>query len=175
MTAHQSWNNPAVLNDLFLYHLARLQASAGSIVVRLCEGSYGITRREWRLIGLLAEGGPMQPSQLAEQAQLDRTRTSRAITSLAAKQLIQRQSQAGDARRAVLQLSDTGRSLYAQLMPQVQAINLQLMGALPPDELEVLARAFERLQRKASEMNAEMLLPKAPRNRRASGKKGTAG
>ena len=49
------------------------------------------------------------------------------------------------------------------------------MGALPPDELEVLARAFEHLQRKAGEMNAEMLLPKAPRNRRAPGKKGTAG
>lgn len=132
MTDSLRWRNPAVLDDLFLYHLARLQAAAGSRVVRLCEGRYGITRREWRMLGLLAEVGQLQPSQLAEQAQLDRTRTSRTITALLAKGLVLRESQAGDARRALLRLSDTGRALHAELFPQVQAINRELMDASSP-------------------------------------------
>ena len=43
MTDLHRWRHPAVLDDMFLYHLARLQAAAGSRVVRLCEGRYGIT------------------------------------------------------------------------------------------------------------------------------------
>lgn len=166
MTDSLRWRNPAVLDDLFLYHLARLQAAAGSRVVRLCEGRYGITRREWRMLGLLAEVGQLQPSQLAEQAQLDRTRTSRTITALLAKGLVRRESQAGDARRALLRLSDTGRALHAELFPQVQAINRELMDAVPEDELQAMARAFTRIRERARAMDASSPPPKAPRNRK---------
>ena len=64
------WRQPSELDDLFLYHLARLMSSTGTMVVRLCEGGFGITRREWRMVGLLATKGAMQPSRLAELAQL---------------------------------------------------------------------------------------------------------
>lgn len=52
------------------------------MVIRLCEGRLGITRREWRIIALLAQDEGLLSSQLAERAQLDRARTSKAITSL---------------------------------------------------------------------------------------------
>ncbi len=61
------------INDLLLYRLNRLSALAGAMVVRLCEGGHGITRREWGVVGLLCEQGPMAPSALAERFQLDRT------------------------------------------------------------------------------------------------------
>ena len=125
MKKNYRWHEPAVMEDLFLYHLARLLSAAGSMVVRLCEGGHGITRREWRMIGLLADHGPLPPSRLAELAQLDRTRTSRAVTALTAKGLVQRQTQAGDARRALVRLSEAGRALHAELFPRVQAINMQ--------------------------------------------------
>jgi len=166
MTDLHRWRHPAVLEDMFLYHLARLQAAAGSRVVRLCEGRYGITRREWRMLCLLAEAGQLQPSQLAEQAQLDRTRTSRAVTALLAKGLLWKESQVGDARRALLRLSDTGRALHAELFPQVQAINRELMDAVPEPELQAMASAFARIRARARELEASSPPPKAPRNRK---------
>lgn len=166
MTDLHRWRAPAVLDDMFLYHLARLQAAAGSRVVRLCEGRYGITRREWRMVCLLAEAGQLQPSQLAEQAQLDRTRTSRAVTALLAKGLLWKESQVGDARRALLRLSDTGRALHAELFPQVQAINRELMDAVPEPELQAMASAFARIRTRARELEASSPPPKAPRNRK---------
>jgi hypothetical protein len=46
---------PETLDDLLLYRMARLPSVAGSMVIRLCEGRFGITRREWRLLGVLAQ------------------------------------------------------------------------------------------------------------------------
>ncbi len=159
------WHDPAKLDDLFLYRLAKLMGAAGAQVIRLCEGSYGITRREWRMIGLLAEHEQLQPSQLADLAQLDRTRTSRTVTALIAKGLIQRQTQAGDARRALLQLSEAGQALFAELFPRVQAINLELLSSVPTEDLHIVASAFERIHEQARQMQLRDELPKAVRHR----------
>ena len=73
----QRLSQPQNLDDLFLYALSRLLASAGGRVIRLCEGEFGITRREWRFLALLAESDGILSSALAASAQLDRARTSR--------------------------------------------------------------------------------------------------
>lgn len=165
MSHSHPWREPSKLDDLFLYRLAKLMGSAGAMVIRLCEGSYGITRREWRMVGLLAEHGQLQPSQLADLAQLDRTRTSRAVTALIAKGLVQRQTQAGDARRALLQLSEAGQALYAELFPRVQAINLELLASVPDTDLHSMASAFEHIHDQARRLQQRDELPKATRHR----------
>ena len=62
------------MSELFLYRLSRLQAQAVAPVGRLCQARYGLSRREWRLIVVLARHGPVLSSELAELAQLDRAR-----------------------------------------------------------------------------------------------------
>jgi hypothetical protein len=42
------------LGELLLFRLSRLLAIGGSLVIKLCEGRFGITRREWRLLATLA-------------------------------------------------------------------------------------------------------------------------
>ena len=169
--SRHAWRQPAQLDDLFLYHLARLMNSAGSMVVRLCEGGYGITRREWRMIGLLADKGPMQPSQLAELAQLDRTRTSRTISGLIGKGLLRKQSMAGDARQALVQLSESGLELHGQLFPQVQAINQELLSDISDDELQMLSDVFARIAARGNNMQQRGDLPKAERRRGRAGQR----
>lgn len=170
------WRQPSELDDLFLYHLARLMSSAGTMVVRLCEGGFGITRREWRMIGLLATKGAMQPSQLAELAQLDRTRTSRTISTLIAKGLLHKQGMAGDGRQAMVQLTDAGLALHTQLFPQIQAINQELLGDVSDAELEVLSQVFERVRNRAALMQEQGSFPKAERRRgRAAARDDAAG
>ena len=69
-------DQPAALDDLLLYRISRLLGVAGSLVIRLCEGRFGITRREWRVLALLAQDEGLLSSQLAERAQLDRARAA---------------------------------------------------------------------------------------------------
>ena len=154
------------LEALLLYRVSRLVVVAGRMVTRLCEGRFGITRREWRLLVTLASLGELGSSQLAEHAQLDRARTSKAIGSLVAKELISREARAGDRRQVTLALTARGRALYDELFPLVSAINAQLGSALDEHEGASFDAALLKLQAQADTMLAGSLLPKADRARR---------
>lgn len=161
----------ALLDDLLLYRLSRLLAVGGSPVIRLCEGRFGITRREWRILATLVEHGAngLGSSQLAEVAQLDRARTSRAIGSLVAKGLISRTQPGGDRRQVMLRLTSAGRAIHAELFPLVREINAQLMAALTPQAAEQFDASLARLQAQAEALlPAAADLPKADRRRRAA-------
>jgi len=154
------------LDDLLLYRLSRLLSVAGGMVIRLCEGRFGITRREWRLLATLASRGELGSSQLAEHAQLDRARTSKAIGTLVAKDLVSRTHPAGDRRQVVLRLTARGQVLYDALYPIVTAINSDLMSVLADDEAGMIDAALDRLQAHAEAMAAQAVLPKADRRRK---------
>jgi DNA-binding MarR family transcriptional regulator len=157
------------LDDLLLYRLSRLLSVAGSMVIRLCEGRFGITRREWRLLAVLASRGELSSSELAEHAQLDRARTSKAVGSLVAKQLVSRVVRPGDRRQVRLGLTESGQALYDELFPLVTQINTELLGALSDDDAARLDESLHRLHARAERMVEEAVLPKADRGRRGAG------
>lgn len=164
----------ATIDDLLLYRLGQLSSVAGLMVVRLCEGAYGITRREWSVIGQLYDNGSMPPSALAERMHRDRARTSRALTALIHKQLVLRTVPAHDRRSAVVSLTSGGRQLYEVLMPQVQAINAQILSVLQPEEAAIFDEALARMQTRAQSLLAARSpdLPKANRHQGQRGKEG---
>ena len=157
------------LDDLLLYRLSRLLAVAGSMVIKLCEGRFGITRREWRLLATLASRGELSSSQLAEHAQLDRARTSKAVGPMVAKGLISREHPAGDRRQVLLRLTERGHGLYDELFPMVTQINAELLSALDATAVEQLDESLRVLQARAERMTGEAVLPKADRRRRSAG------
>jgi DNA-binding MarR family transcriptional regulator len=148
----QRLTHPQAANDLLMYRLNRLLAVAGSLVVRLCEGGYGITRREWGLLMMLAQHPGMPPAELARRLGLDRARTSRAITSLLSKKLITRESMPGDRRQAVLSLTPAGMAVHDALLPQVKALNQELLAGLPSDAVQALDVALAHMQRRAESL-----------------------
>lgn len=154
---------PQTLDDLLLYGLSRLQASAGGIVVRYCEGRFGITRREWRILAVLAAYGEAGSSELARHAELDRPRTSRAISALEAKKLVARTSRGGDARHVSVALTQEGERLYREIFPVVSGINLQILEVLSRDEVLLLENMLARMRARADELAAREDLPLADR------------
>src|SRR5688572_29732596 len=92
--------------DLFLFRLNRLAATAGRPLIRLCEGQFGITRREWRLIVILAQDGPQLSTALAHRASIEPARTSRAITVLVEKGLARRAPRPSDRRFVEIVLTE---------------------------------------------------------------------
>ncbi|WP_228768087.1 MarR family winged helix-turn-helix transcriptional regulator [Limnohabitans sp. DM1] len=162
----------ASIDDLLLYRLGRLSAVAGVMVVRLCEGGYGITRREWAVIAQLHQNGSLPPSALAERMHRDRARTSRTLTALVQKKLVLRTITAHDRRSARVSLTPVGQQLYETLMPQIQAINSQILSVLQPEETALFDAALERMQGRAEALLTELspILPKANRRQGQRGK-----
>lgn len=157
--------SPKALDELFLYRLARLMAVAGAPVVRLCEGKYGITRREWRLIVALAAEGSLLSSQLAQRVKLTRARTSKAVSELVDKQLATRTPRPHDRRLVDIELTPAGRQIHEALMPEVIAINQSLLSDFSRQDLEQLDSLMNRLQQAADERIEQGDLPKAARRR----------
>jgi DNA-binding MarR family transcriptional regulator len=158
---------PHGIDDLLLYRVNRMLSVAGSMVIRLCEGRFGITRREWRVLALLAQEQGLLSSQLAERAQLDRARTSRAVTSLVAKKLVRRDTGTSDRRQARLALTPAGKALYQELFPLVHGINVELLEVLSPADVRRLDGMLDALQARADRMVQRTDLPKADRRRGA--------
>ncbi len=156
MTA--SLRDPRSLDELLNYRLLRLYAASTAPVTRLLEGRWGITRREWRLLAMMASSGALSPSMLAERADLDRARTSRAIKSLVDKRLAARATQPGDARRALVSLTNAGQRLFTEIFPEVAAINARLVATLDDAALRALDQALCGLTEKALQLNREFAL-----------------
>lgn len=171
MQVHMPSNlsSPQSIDDLLLYRLARLLSVGSTSAIRLFEGQFSITRREWRVMASLWPDESLLSSELAEHAQLDRARTSRAISSLVAKGLIDRQAVPSDQRKATLTLTGKGHNLYESAFPVVAELNQRLTQGLSDDALKALDAAINHIQATADKLKNEAGQPKA--NRRRSGNK----
>lgn len=157
--------DPQTIDELLLYRLIRLTSVAGSPVIRMCEGQHGITRREWRVLAVLQVHGPLLSSELADRAALDPARTSRAITGLVEKKLLDRNALPGDRRRVRIAVTAAGAALYARLFPEVARLNRDILSALTSEEVAVLDDLMCRLQERAVQHVSGFDLPKANRRR----------
>ena len=137
------------LHELLNYRLGRLLAVAGLPIVRLCEVTYGVARREWGVLAVLGHAGELSPSSVAAEMGLDRARTSRVLQQLLGKGLVERRALPGDRRQARMRLSAEGRSLYEALLPRVAEQNRQLLSVLSESELRALDEMLGRLSAQA--------------------------
>jgi len=143
---------PREHDDLLNYRIKHLLRMGGAPAVQLCEGGYGVTRRQWRFVAALVEGGAMSPSALAERIELPRTVVSRTIIELIGKGLIERRAEgrtSAAARHTRVAASAEGRRLYAELFPRLAAINRRLMEVLDAEEVVVLDRCLTKLTAQA--------------------------
>jgi DNA-binding MarR family transcriptional regulator len=147
--------DPTEHDELLNYRLKRLVKLGGAPAIRLCEGRYGVTRRQWRMLAALVERGPLSPSMLAEVVQQERAIVSRLVTELVSKELVQRSEHAGDRRRAELVATSAGHRLYNELFPLLAQINRRLMMALNASEAAMLDRVLDKLTARARQIHAE--------------------
>lgn len=147
--------------NLLNFRLWRFFTVAGAPVTRLCEGRYGVTRREWHLLILLFRDGPVSPSELAERAALDRPRVSKAVAGLVAKSLLRRTAGRDSRCRFILTLTDKGVQLVLELFPQMAAINMQVLSAIPLAAQDAFFAALDAMTRHADAVarSAESGLP----------------
>lgn len=158
-----SIEDPDGIQDLLLFRLSKILSIGGGLLTRICEGQFGITRREWVVLALVTQADEMKWSRIVEQSELDDARLSRAISSLVTKGLaLKRQI---PSRGVWVSLTDAGRSIFAELFPVARSVNLCLLEGLDEAERRQLGMTLGAVHRRAVALAEEIHVPKADRRR----------
>jgi DNA-binding MarR family transcriptional regulator len=107
---------------------------------------------QWRLVAALVEQGAMSPMDLVQYTGIEQARVSRQISELQQKALVERRVAHEHGRRWELSATRAGHELYAELFPQLAAINRRLMAALTESEALALEDALDKLTIRAREV-----------------------
>jgi DNA-binding MarR family transcriptional regulator len=91
--------------------------------------------------------GPLTPSELAEVERVKRPSMTRTLGCLEREGLIERTRDPADGRSALIAINDAGRERLARLRRRKSAYLARRLRKLDPDEVEILARAAELLER----------------------------
>lgn len=163
-----NFSDPESIFDLLNFRLSELMGISGSLVTRMCENEYGITREEWQFLAMLAELGGMSPSDLAALTTVDRSQASKTLRGLISKNLVERHTIPGDGRRARVLLTPAGSALFDQVFPRVVQFHHELLQDLTTIERQALALNMCSMQARALTV-AKQHMPNAANGRRKGG------
>jgi|SRR5699024_986122 len=88
--------------------------------------AHGLTEQQWRVMRVLAEEQTLDATAIAEKANILASSLSRILKTLERKGIIIRRQSTNDARRAQIQLTDSGYSTISEIAPESLAIYADL-------------------------------------------------
>ncbi|CUH52463.1 homoprotocatechuate degradation operon regulator, HpaR [Shimia marina] len=105
----------------------------------------GVTEQQWRVVRVLVEEGPLDPTTIAERAVLLLPSLTRILHKLDEKGYVTRQRDEQDGRRQVIQATDAGRELIAVNMPAARGYAQQLREHLGDERYDQLLELLDDL------------------------------
>jgi DNA-binding MarR family transcriptional regulator len=126
----------------------RLSVASNAVSSRIAESyrkRFGLKIAEWRLIAILAESDQMTPQALGEATRMDKISVSRAAAALVVRELVCVKDNPSDGRSHYLLLTDSGRSLHAEIAPAALAMEAELLTDFTREERAILDKLLRRL------------------------------
>lgn len=107
----------------------------------------GITEQQWRVLRVLEEQGPMDPTRIAESACLLLPSLTRILQKLEEKGLILRARDAEDGRRQVVRITEAGARIISDNRDAAIALTESLRRRMGAERYEVLLDLLNELDR----------------------------
>jgi DNA-binding MarR family transcriptional regulator len=146
VTARPSARVPLRLPDFVPFRLNRLAAAVSEHLAAIYRGRFGLEVPEWRVMATVGQERGCTAQFIATSTRMHKTRVSRAIAQLRARDLLERAASGADRRQLQLRLSASGRRMYAQLVPLALAREEELLAVLSPPERRAFLGALARLE-----------------------------
>lgn len=145
---------PLQLETFLPYRLSLLSNTVSGAIAATYQDKFGISMPEWRIMMILAEYPGSSADEVCRRTRIEKSVVSRAVTRLMERHLVTRDIDTEDRRRSVLELSATGESVYAEVMPVATRHEQALLEELSGTERRQLARLLEKLLRSAEGLAA---------------------
>ena len=141
---------PLDLERFLPFRLSVLANRVTRAVARVYSQRFELSAPEWRIMAVLGRFGPMTANSAVERTAMDKVRVSRAVARLLTRHRISRRTDPDDRRRAILDLTPEGRTVYGQVVPLVLAVEHELVADLDPAERAMLETVMRKLELRAA-------------------------
>ena len=143
---------PLQLESFLPYRLSLLSNAISGAIAGVYGDKFAISMPEWRIMMILAEYPDVSADEVCRRTRIEKSVVSRAVARLLNRHLINREVDEKDRRRSILRLSETGLSVYDEVMPIARNYEAKLLSDLTDEELETFNAMIDRLMKKATEI-----------------------
>lgn len=113
--------------------------------IRAMLADVGVTEQQWRVLRVLDEFGPLDPTRIADRACLLLPSLTRILQKLEDKGLIQREPDKSDGRKQVVQVTSNGSALIEANLETSMILVQQLRDRMGGDRYEALLDLLNEL------------------------------
>ena len=141
---------PLQLESFLPYRLSLLSNAVSGAIAAVYGDKFAISMPEWRIMMILAEYLDVSADEVCRRTKIEKSVVSRAVARLLKRHFINREIDEDDRRRSILRLSETGLSIYDEVMPIARDYEAKLLSGLTAEELETFNAMIDKLLEKAS-------------------------
>lgn len=138
------------------YQLSVASNAVSSLIAERYRKRFALKIPEWRVMAVLGDAGAglgaMTQRDLTAATVMDKVAVNRAVKVLEDRGLIARVPNPGDGRSHLLELTEEGRAIHAEVMPLARAIERELLDGLAPGEEAALRRLLAQMRNRAGHL-----------------------
>jgi DNA-binding MarR family transcriptional regulator len=127
------------------YRLSILSNKISSKIAETYSDKFALSITEWRIMAVLGEHPDVSADEVSFKTQIEKSILSRAINKLLSRHLIAREFNPSDKRRSMLTLTETGLSVYEEIVPVAYEMEQELLACFNEEEQEQFSVLVDRL------------------------------
>ncbi len=127
------------------FRLNRLATGVSQYLAAIYQARFGLDIPQWRVMATVGETA-CTAQHIAASTRMHKTRVSRAIVELEARDLIERASNERDRRERQVRLTKAGQRLYTELVPLALERERALLACLAPEQLHGFLQGLDVLE-----------------------------
>ena len=134
------------LSSVLTFRLARAQAGLNAQATRILKKHSELSLVEWRVIRVIEDIGSATLSRLSAEMHMDKGQLSRNVTGMIKKGLMISTPDKHDQRKAILDVTDAGRTILRHLTPIMDERQRRLKRDITADELKVFFDVIAKIE-----------------------------
>ena len=143
------------LGDFLPYRLSTTSNAVSGRIAQEYRTRFGLSVPEWRVMAVLGDAGPMTQRELTQHTVMDKVAVNRACKGLEDRALAVRQPNAQDGRSHLLELTDEGKAMHAQIMPLALEMERRLFAGFSDAEVESFRALLGRVREVVDDLDAD--------------------
>jgi len=143
------------LSDFLPYMLSVTSNAVSGRIALEYRARFGLKVPEWRVMAVLGDAGARTQRELTALTVMDKVAVNRACKDLEERGLAWRQPNTKDGRSHLLELTEDGRRMHAEIMPLAMEMERRLLSNFTDEEIAGFKALLMRMKEEVRDLHAE--------------------